>query len=114
MKELLGVDDASYRLNEVVGDVERDGDDGASVRVEDQGPGLSVDLDVPDGTRAKTRQPICSAEQQPGNSLPPVDGARERGSPAAPVAVGDNVRGEQTNETLRVRIALTPWVNMSA
>jgi hypothetical protein len=99
--ELLRVDDRAHGLDDAVYDVERDHVDEAALGVEEERARLPVDLGGP-AAHAESLHLPAQAEEEPADAVLPVDRARPRGRPPAPVAVDDDVRGEQADEALGV------------
>jgi hypothetical protein len=103
--QLLGIGDGVDGLDQSVGDVERDDQDGPPIVAEEQRPGLAVDLGEPHLLGAQELEPGSEPGQQPGDPLAPVHRPRERLGFPATVGVGDDVRGQQANEPLGVPLA---------
>jgi len=103
--KLLRIADGADGLDETLGDVEGNDQDGLPIWAEEQRSGLSVDLGQAHPLGAQLRPPFPELEQYPNDPFAPVHRVRERRSLPAAVAVRDHVGGEHAREAFEVTVA---------
>src|SRR6266511_1856711 len=103
--KLLRIADGADGLDESLGDVEGDDQDGPPIVAQIHRPRLSVDLRQPHPLGAQLRPPLPEPEQYPHDPFAPVHRVRERRGLPAAIAVRDHVGGEQAREAFEVTIA---------
>lgn len=101
MVQLVGVDHGSDGLHLAVGDVEREDVDDAPFGVVGDRPGLAVDPDQL-AVCAHLLAPAEQPEDEPGDTVPPVEGLGRGPCLAAAVADGDGIGREQLEQGSQV------------
>src|SRR4029450_11916928 len=102
--QLLRVADGPDRLDLIVHDVERNHRQRPPVGVDEDRPGLPVDLEVSGPDHAPLQSLLRGPEQQTGDVVAAVHGLREGGCLAAAVPVRDDVGGEQREEAVGIAL----------
>ncbi len=91
--QLVGIADGPHGKDLLVGNVERHDDDRAALGIEEDSPGLSVDLRETEDVDAQLPGPLPHAGQQLGHPFPAEDGHQERGCLPTAVTVGGDIGG---------------------
>jgi hypothetical protein len=102
--ELVGIADGPHGLHETIGNVERHNDNGSSLGIHQHCPGLPVYFDLSDVAHTQAVRQSPEVEGETHHFLSAINRAGDRRCLAAPVAVGDDVGGEQTDQAVSVSV----------
>ena len=102
--ELVGIDDATHRLDNAVKDVEAENADDLALRVMSDEPRPAVDEYRLDGYPQSGRL-FEQTEDEGGHLVPSVEGLADGGRLAASIAVEDGVRGEEVHQLVEIAVA---------
>ena len=104
MLELVGVDHGAYRLDQAVGDVEREDADDPAFDVVGHRSRLAVDQGR-HGVRAILVRPAEQPDQEPGDPVRPVRGLAHGLALAAAVTDHDHVGRQEVQQAIQVAAA---------